>query len=58
MAVMIDLRGSSVNMENLLRIHSGSANRLKETVQSEQREHNVWAASTWLVTLGITKKAY
>ena len=32
MAVMIDLRGSSANTENLLRIRSGSANRLKETV--------------------------
>ena len=33
MAVMIDLRGSSANTENLLRIRSGPANRLKETVQ-------------------------
>ena len=33
MAVMIDLRGSSANTENLLRIHSGPANRLKETMQ-------------------------
>ena len=33
MAMMIDLRGSSANMENLLRIRSGPANRLKETVQ-------------------------
>ena len=32
-AVMIDLGGSSANKENLLRIHSGPANRLKETVQ-------------------------
>ena len=32
MAVMIDLRGSSVNTENLLRIRSGPANTLKETV--------------------------
>ena len=32
MAVMIDLGGSSVNTENLLRICSGPANRLKETV--------------------------
>ena len=30
---MIDLRGSSANMEKLLRIRSGPANRLKETVQ-------------------------
>ena len=29
MAVMIDLRGSSANTENLLRIRSGPANRLK-----------------------------
>ena len=35
MAVMIDLRGSSANMENLLRIRSGPANRLKETVQQD-----------------------
>ena len=34
MAVMIDLRGSSANTKNLLRICSGPANRLKETVQS------------------------
>ena len=33
-AVMIDLRGSSANTENLLRICSGPANRLKETVQN------------------------
>ena len=33
MAVMIDLHGSSANTENLLRIRSGPANRLKETVQ-------------------------
>ena len=33
MAVMIDLCGSSANTENLLRIRSGSANRLKETVE-------------------------
>ena len=32
MAVMIDLRGSSANTENLLRIRSEPANRLKETV--------------------------
>ena len=32
MTVMIDLRGSSANTENLLRIHSRPANRLKETV--------------------------
>ena len=38
MAVMIDLRGSSANMENLLRIRSGPANRLKETVQFS---HNI-----------------
>ena len=31
---MIDLRGSSATMENLLRICSGPANRLKETVQT------------------------
>ena len=31
--VMIDLRGSSANTENLLRIHSRPANKLKETVQ-------------------------
>ena len=37
MAVMIDLRGSSANMENLLRIRSGPANRLKETVHSSAR---------------------
>ena len=35
MAVMIDLRGSSANMENLLRIHSGPTNRLKETVHTQ-----------------------
>ena len=34
MAVMIDLCGSSANTENLLRIRSGPANRLKETVHS------------------------
>ena len=34
MTVMIDLRGSSANTENLLRIRSGPANRLKETVQA------------------------
>ena len=33
MTVMIDLRGSSANTQNLLRIRSGPANRLKETVQ-------------------------
>ena len=33
MAVMIDLRGSSANTENLLRIRSRPANRLKETMQ-------------------------
>ena len=33
MAMMIDLRGSSANTENLLRIRSGPANRLKETMQ-------------------------
>ena len=32
MAVMIDLRGSSANTENLLRIRSEPANTLKETV--------------------------
>ena len=32
--VMVDLHGSSANMENLLRIHSGPTNRLKETVHS------------------------
>ena len=32
MPMMIDLRGSSANTENLLRIRSGPANRLKETV--------------------------
>ena len=32
MAVMIDLRGSSANTENLLRIRSRPANTLKETV--------------------------
>ena len=36
MAVMIDLRGSSANTENLLRIRSGPANRLKETVHALQ----------------------
>ena len=35
MIVMIDLRGTSANMENLLRIHSGPANRLKETVHKK-----------------------
>ena len=35
MAVMIDLRGSSANMENPLRTRSGPANKLKETVQLE-----------------------
>ena len=39
MAVMIDLHGSSANMENLLRIRSGPANRLKETVQKFYRTH-------------------
>ena len=34
MAVMIDLRGSSANTENLLRIRSGPANTLKETVHT------------------------
>ena len=37
MAVMIDLPGSSANMENLLRIHSGPANRLKETMHFSPR---------------------
>ena len=37
MAMMIDLRGSSANTENLLRIRSGPANRLKETVHSSPR---------------------
>ena len=32
---MIDLHGSSANTENLLRIRSGPANRLKETVQEK-----------------------
>ena len=33
MVVMVDLHGSSANTENLLRIRSGPANKLKETVQ-------------------------
>ena len=33
---MVDLRGSSANMENLLGIRSGPANRLKETVHQPQ----------------------
>ena len=37
MTVMIDLRGSSANTENLLRIRSGPANRIKETVHSSPR---------------------
>ena len=32
--VMVDLHGSPANMENLLRIRSGPANILKETVHS------------------------
>ena len=38
MAVMIDLRGSSANMENLLRIRSGPANTLKETVHMKIKQ--------------------
>ena len=32
--LMVDLRGSSANTENLLRIRSGPANTLKETMHS------------------------
>ena len=43
MAVMIDLHGSSANMQNLLRICSGPANRLKETIQlAEYDGKPVW----------------
>ena len=42
MAVMIDLCGSSANMENLLRIRSGPANRLKETVQNTPIDLSNW----------------
>ena len=33
---MVDLHGSSVNMENLLGVRSEPANTLKETVQQQQ----------------------
>ena len=36
---MVDLRGSSANMENLLRIRSGPANTLKEIVQDARHSY-------------------
>ena len=48
MAVMIDLCGSSANTENLLRIHSGTANRLKETVHPLLIEANKQDPFFWV----------
>ena len=51
MAVMIDLRGSSANMENLLGTRSGSANRLKETVHSSLHCKSL---QTYKIMVGVT----
>ena len=39
MIVIVDLHGSSANMENILRIRSGPANRLKETMHQYLKQH-------------------
>ena len=51
MAVMIDLCGSSANMENLLRIRSGPANRLKET---EHSSPHCKSLQTYKTTVEVT----
>ena len=51
MAVMIDLHGSSANTENLLRIRSGPANRLKETVHSSPHCKSL---QTYKIMVGVT----